>query len=224
MDHWICVACNSTKRKKEMCLKPENHRGLCKTHYNQGIRMSDFEQQPQQQQQQVKQLEFLSHRDSDNQRMNSRQRDAIITLFQNGDSVNEICMKVGCVKSTVYRWLNKYDATHELNDDLREGRKRKIDELTVDEIIETSNQDHFKTPKSKQTHTHSHTYSFTHSYTHICVRVLLLLVIKHELDLSVSARTVRRRLDEHGLFGRLASSEHEYTTDQLNQRINFGEG
>jgi phage head maturation protease len=53
---------------------------------------------------------------------------------------------------------------------------------------------------------------------------VFLLVIKHELDLSVSSRTVRRRLDEHGLFGRLASSEHEYTTQQLNQRISFGEG
>jgi hypothetical protein len=55
--------------------------------------------QQQQQQQQPKQLEFLSHRDTDTQRLNRRQRDAIITLHQNGDSINDVCMKVGCAKS-----------------------------------------------------------------------------------------------------------------------------
>jgi DNA invertase Pin-like site-specific DNA recombinase len=77
--------------------------------------------QKQQHQHQQQQLEFLSHRDTDTQRMNTRQRDAIITLYQNGDSAEAISMKVGCAKSTVYYWLKKYDATGELNDDLREG-------------------------------------------------------------------------------------------------------
>jgi DNA invertase Pin-like site-specific DNA recombinase len=111
-----------------MQIKPADHRGICKTHYKQGIRMSDFDSSTSQQQhsqEQPKQLEFLSHRDTDTQRMNARQRNAIITLHQNGDSINDICMKVGCAKSTVYYWLNKYNATGEVNDDLREGKTNK---------------------------------------------------------------------------------------------------
>jgi hypothetical protein len=53
---------------------------------------------------------------------------------------------------------------------------------------------------------------------------LYVIDIKHELDLHVSTRTIRRRLDENGLLGRLAAAEHEYTEEQLAQRISFGEG
>ena len=62
MSHWFCLACDKTKLKDEMSLKPKNHRGLCKKHYNQGVRMSDFESSSSQQQQ-FQRLEFLSHQD-----------------------------------------------------------------------------------------------------------------------------------------------------------------
>jgi hypothetical protein len=55
--------------------------------------------------------------------------------------------------------------TGNFNDDLREGRKRKLDELTVEEIIETSQQDHFKTPKGKQNREESHMRSLSHTHT-----------------------------------------------------------
>ena len=45
------------------------------------------QQQQQKQQQQLQQLEFLSHHDTDTQRMNTRQRDAIITLHPDGSLV-----------------------------------------------------------------------------------------------------------------------------------------
>jgi hypothetical protein len=48
--------------------------------------------------------------------------------------------------------------------------------------------------------------------------------IKHHLNLNCSCRTVRRRLDEAGLFGRVAETEPDYTDEQLQQRVNFGEG
>jgi transposase len=48
--------------------------------------------------------------------------------------------------------------------------------------------------------------------------------IKHKLDLHVSTRTVRRRLDENGLHGRVAADEYDYSDTQLTQRQGFGEG
>jgi hypothetical protein len=41
---------------------------------------------------------------------------------------------------------------------------------------------------------------------------------------NVSARTIRRRLDENGLHGRIAADEYDYSEQQLTQRQGFGEG
>ena len=48
--------------------------------------------------------------------------------------------------------------------------------------------------------------------------------IKRELDLSVSAHTVRRRLDEAGLFGRIARKEYPFTTVHIQKRLSFATG
>jgi len=48
--------------------------------------------------------------------------------------------------------------------------------------------------------------------------------LKHKLDLDVSARTVRRRLDENGIVGRIAADEYDYSDRQLQHRQAFGEG
>ena len=114
-------------------------------------------------------LEIFTHTDEDSNRMTAEQRRGIVILYQDNNNIDEICMKVGCSKPTAYHWINHYRITGNFNDDLREGRKRKLDDLTVEEIIETSHQDHFKTPKGKQ---HSHStlthYSFTHSHIYVC--------------------------------------------------------
>jgi transposase len=102
--------------------------------------------------------------------MTAEQRRGIVIFYQDNNSIEEICTKVGCSKPTAYHWINHYRITGNFNDDLREGRKRKLDELTVDEIIETSHQDHFKTPKGKHTHTtHTHTHLLTHVYVVVVV-------------------------------------------------------
>ena len=44
------------------------------------------------------------------------------------------------------------------------------------------------------------------------------------MDLSVSARTVRRRLDEAGLFGRIARKEYPFTTVHIQKRLSFATG
>ena len=48
--------------------------------------------------------------------------------------------------------------------------------------------------------------------------------IIRELQLPLSHDTVRRRLDEAGLFGRVARKEYPFTDDHLRQRLSFGNG
>ena len=45
--------------------------------------------------------------------------------------------------------------------------------------------------------------------------------IKHALVLAVSARTIRRRLDEAGLSGRLARFDYPFTPQQILDRLDF---
>ena len=59
----------------------------------------------------------------------------------------------------------------------------------------------------------------------MCVCVLQYkLEIKHSLNLEISARTVRRRLNEAGLFSHVPVVEANYTPEQLQRRQAFGEG
>jgi len=48
--------------------------------------------------------------------------------------------------------------------------------------------------------------------------------VVNELHLPVSDDTIRRRLDEVGLYGRLAQSEYPFTHEHIRQRLSFAEG
>jgi hypothetical protein len=48
--------------------------------------------------------------------------------------------------------------------------------------------------------------------------------IRHTLDIDTSIRTIRRHLNDEGLFGRVSQGEYEYSEEQLKQRENFGHG
>ena len=48
--------------------------------------------------------------------------------------------------------------------------------------------------------------------------------MKNELEIHVNARTVRRRLDERGIFGRIARHSHDFTPAELQKSIAFAEG
>lgn len=48
--------------------------------------------------------------------------------------------------------------------------------------------------------------------------------ITHELQLALSHDTVRRRLDEAGLFGRVARKEYPFTPDHIRARLSFANG
>ena len=46
-------------------------------------------------------------------------------------------------------------------------------------------------------------------------------LIRSELGIDASARTVRRRLDEAGLFGRVARIEFPLTEEHIRKRLAF---
>ena len=109
----LCNVCNR-KRDRVFTCKTGNE-SRCKQ-----CQLNDKHTHTQQQQQQhTQQLEFCQHTDDDTQRMTPQQRDAIIVLHQRHESIDDICAAVGCAKSTAYRWINRYEATHALNDDAR---------------------------------------------------------------------------------------------------------
>lgn len=92
------------------------------------------------------------------------------------------------------RWESHFKNTDDVRDENRSGRQRATDENTDINIALTAIEEPFAaTPKQ----------------------------IKRRLGLEISARTVRRRLDEADLRGRIARREHRYAEDELAARLAF---
>ncbi len=120
-------------------------------------------------------------------------RHAAVILPKIGFSFKQTATLLSCDPHTVSRWSHAYDNTGDVKDKQHTGRPRLSDENTDINIAVTARVERFTTPKR----------------------------VKRQLDLDVSTRTVRRRLNEAGLFGRLARKERQYTESQLNSRLSF---
>jgi len=83
-----------------------------------------------------------------------------------------------------------------LEDKERSGRPRCADESTDVAIADYATEKRFTTPRE----------------------------IKNELELDCSSRTIRRRLDEVDLHGRVLKEEHAFTHEHIRNRIAFAEG
>ena len=129
-------------------------------------------------------------------RLSSEQRWAIITLHKDNQTRDEIAKKIPCNINTVDHWISHYKQHKSVEDTHRSGRKRKTDEKTDDNIIDYAIENSFTTPKT----------------------------IKRELQFTVSTRTIRRRLNEAGLFGHVARKEYPFTSDHIRKRLSFGNG
>jgi hypothetical protein len=106
----------------------------------------------------------------------------------------EIAEKIPCDLHTVGHWTRQWEREQSLEEKEGRGRKRKADEYT-DAIVNAAKADpHHSTPRQ----------------------------LIRQLRLPLSHDTVRRRLDEHGLFGRVSREEHPFTPLVLIQRIAFG--
>lgn len=124
------------------------------------------------------------------------ERAAIITLHNIGWTGQCIAQELHCSERTVSLWLNRWRNTRSLDDDERSGRPRCTDCLTDDRIDELADEQVSVVPKD----------------------------ILRDLALPISHHTVRRRLDEVGLYGRVQQDEHAYTDEHIRRRIAFAEG
>jgi transposase len=124
------------------------------------------------------------------------ERAAIITLHKVGWTGKDIAQELHTSENTVSLWLNRWQETHSLEDSERSGRPR----CTADE-----------TDQSITAYSEQHVNSLPRD-------------IVRELELPVSARTVRRRLAEVELHTYVKRREHAFTDFDLRRRISFAEG
>jgi len=124
------------------------------------------------------------------------ERAAIITLHGVGWTGRDIAQEIHCSEITVALWLQRWKETRSLDDAERSGRPRCTDEETDVALEECADEKKRTVPKA----------------------------IKKELQLDCSARTIRRRLDEVGLHGRIGRTEYVFEERDLQRRLSFAEG
>lgn len=124
------------------------------------------------------------------------QRGTIITLHKLGRTVDDIAHLIPCSEKTVSLWVQRWEKEHSLDDKERSGRPRCTDEDTDVAIEEFAEAKKFVTPRD----------------------------IRRELQLTCAARTVRRRLDEVNLFGRVAREEDDFDERIITLRLSFARG
>ena len=124
------------------------------------------------------------------------QRAAIITLDMIGHSRSQTAQEIPCSVNTVGHWVRRWNDERSLEDSERSGRPRCTDDDTDEKVEEMAEEKKFTVPKA----------------------------IKSQLELDCSARMVRRRLDEVGLFGRVARSEYVLTERDIQRRLSFAQG
>ena len=124
------------------------------------------------------------------------ERAAIAALDQLEWKHSDIAQLLHCSENTISLWSQRWQQHRLLEDSERSGRPRCTDAETDQSIADLAEEKVVTTPKE----------------------------IARELELSCSARTVRRRLDEVGLFGCVQQEEHAYADENIQRRIAFAEG
>jgi transposase len=130
------------------------------------------------------------------QRLTTEQRWAIIALHKDGRSNSYIARQLGVHRATVRAVRARYDATGSPGSGRRSGRPRATDEALDTAIAFTARVDVFTSPRQ----------------------------IRRKLELDVSISTVDRRLQEAGLFGRVARHKRDYTPAEVAKRLSFANG
>ena len=120
------------------------------------------------------------------------ERAAIVTLHGVGWTGHGIAQELHCDEHAVTRWVHRWQETRSLEDPERSGRPRSTSDDTDQDIMLHSDAHVGDNPKD----------------------------IVRELKLDVSARTVRRRLNEIDLHSCVQRSEHE----NVRARLAFAEG
>jgi transposase len=120
-------------------------------------------------------------------------RAGIIVMNKLGFDKADIVRWIGHDVRTIDHWISHYEEHGNVEDEQRSGRPLALVDETNKAIVSLAEERKFITPKD----------------------------IRSELQLSVSTRTIRRRLDEQGLFGRVARISFPFTEDHIEQRLAF---
>lgn len=125
------------------------------------------------------------------------ERKAIITLAADQQPTSMVATKINCIPKTVRKWVHHFEEERDVEDAYRSGRPKITTEEEDDAIVDAAIERPRRTPKA----------------------------IRRSLDLShVSAKTIRRRLDETGLFGRIARPSPPLTDFHRLKRLSFANG
>jgi transposase len=119
-----------------------------------------------------------------------------VTLHKQGKLRSEIATLIPCSETTVTHWLHAWKERGSLDDEEKSGRPRKTSDEDDQQIQLLAEQKRFITPKQ----------------------------IKSELGLDVTPRTVRNRLDEVDIHGRVARAEYPFDDRDIRRRLSFAEG
>jgi transposase len=127
---------------------------------------------------------LFEHDPSSHTHLTELDRLAIVVLHYTHHSDEFIAHTIHCSVATVKHWLNYWKEYDSVKDVHRSGRKRKLEEQEECRIGEAAYENPFITPKQ----------------------------IRQQLQLNgVCTRTVRRRLNDSGLYGRIAKKQPPFT-------------
>jgi transposase len=129
-------------------------------------------------------------------RLSTKERWACVVLHEDRQTVRAIAEKMHCAVNTVCHWIHAYERTGDVQDAPRSGRPRCTDEAADTNIALTAMLEPFTSPRH----------------------------IIRTLDLDASRQTVDRRLQEAGLYGRVARHKRDYSEAEIRKRMSFAEG
>jgi transposase len=124
--------------------------------------------------------------------------DPLLLLYTyKGYDANYISKHIPCNIHTVYHWINHYRTENNVENKNKSGRKRKLLNEITNQVVQNAKEVISTTPKK----------------------------IKHELEIkNISARTIRRTLNEHNIHGHIAKTEYPFNELQIKKRLSFATG
>ena len=124
------------------------------------------------------------------------QRAAIVTLWLKNETRKQIAQQIPCSVKTVGHWIREWQERRSLNDKERSGRPRCTTDDDDQSMQDLAEEKKFTTPRR----------------------------IKNELSFECSIDTVRRRLNEVSLYGRVSRKEYPFSELHIQRRLSFAEG
>jgi len=137
--------------------------------------------------------QFFRNEISEGVHLSIIQRAAIVILHQQGFTDVQIAEITRCDRATIRHWLNQFSQEGDLQDAPRTSRPRSTEFDTDSSIAGLAMINPITTPR----------------------------IIRSEMSIDASARTVRRRLDEAGLLGRVARIEFPLNEEHIRKRLAF---